>query len=68
MIERPKHAAATLVKEGTEPMVFKSKFTGWNDVIGVDFTRTAESVRRTGPNLKDWAAKQVCLLIEIDLL
>lgn len=58
MIQRPSHAATTLVKEGNEPMVFKSKFTGWNDVIDVDFTRTADSVRKTGANLKDWAAKQ----------
>lgn len=58
MIQRPRHAAATLVKEGNESMVFKSKFTGWNDVIDVDFTRTADSVRKTGANLKDWASKQ----------
>ena len=58
MIHRPSHAATTLVKEGTEPMVFKSKFSGWNDVIDVDFTRTADSVRKTGANLKDWCAKQ----------
>ncbi|KAK8720865.1 hypothetical protein OTU49_013049, partial [Cherax quadricarinatus] len=58
MIVRPEHAVTTLVKEGTEPQVFKTKFNGWTDVIDVDFTRTAESVRKTGANLKDWAAKQ----------
>lgn len=58
MIERPEHAVTTLVKEGTEPQVFKTKFNGWTDVIDVDFTRTAESVRKTGANLKDWASKQ----------
>ncbi|KAK3858495.1 hypothetical protein Pcinc_035323 [Petrolisthes cinctipes] len=58
MIERPEHAVTTLVKEGTEPQVFKTKFNGWTDVIHVDFTRTAESVRKTGANLKDWASKQ----------
>ena len=58
MIIRPEHAATTLVKEGTEPVVFKSKFRGWNDVIDVDHTRTAESVRKTGANLKEWAMKQ----------
>lgn len=58
MIIRPEHAVTTLVKEGTEPQVFKAKFSGWTDVIDVDFTRTAESVRKTGANLKDWAAKQ----------
>ena len=34
--------------EGTESQVFKAKFIGWDDVIGVDFTRTAQSVQRTG--------------------
>ncbi|KAA0202906.1 hypothetical protein HAZT_HAZT000741 [Hyalella azteca] len=58
MIQRPSHAATTLIKEGNESMVFKSKFTAWNDVIDVDFTRTADSVRKTGANLKDWASKQ----------
>lgn len=36
----------------TEPQIFKSKFYGWDDVIAVDFTRTAQSVARTGPDLK----------------
>ncbi|KAB7507509.1 Protein flightless-1 [Armadillidium nasatum] len=58
MLTRPRHAATTLVKEGTEPQVFKHKFIGWTDVIQVDYTRTAESVRRTGANLKQWAMKQ----------
>uniref|UniRef100_A0A2P2I1Y5 Protein flightless-1-like n=1 Tax=Hirondellea gigas TaxID=1518452 RepID=A0A2P2I1Y5_9CRUS len=58
MIVRPSHAATTLIKEGNESMVFKSKFSAWNDVIAVDFTRTADSVRKTGVNLKDWASKQ----------
>ena len=38
--------------------VFKSKFSGWDDVIAVDFTRTAESVRRTGADIGAWAKKQ----------
>ncbi|CAL4062789.1 unnamed protein product [Meganyctiphanes norvegica] len=58
MIVRPEHAATTLVKEGVEPQVFKTKFTGWTDAIDVDYTRTAESVRKTGANLKDWCSKQ----------
>lgn len=33
-------------------MVFKSKFVGWDDVIAVDFTRTAASVARTGADLQ----------------
>jgi len=31
---------------------------GWDDVIAVDFTRTAESVRRTGPDIQSWARRQ----------
>ena len=41
-----------------ERQVFKSKFSGWDDVIAVDFTRTAESVRRTGADINAWAKKQ----------
>ena len=44
--------------EGTESQVFKAKFVGWDDVIGVDFTRTAQSVQRTGADLNKWANKQ----------
>lgn len=52
MIDRPDHAAVNQVCEGTESMVFKSKFVGWDDVIAVDFTRTADSVQRRGADLK----------------
>jgi hypothetical protein len=33
--------------------------SGWDDVIGVDFTRTAQSVQRTGADLQKWAKEQV---------
>lgn len=36
----------------TEPQIFKVKFLGWDDVIAVDYTRTAESVIRRGADLK----------------
>lgn len=39
-------------------MVFKSKFVGWDDVIAVDFTRTATSVARTGADLTKWMKSQ----------
>lgn len=39
-------------------MVFKSKFSGWDDVIAVDFTRSASSVRRTGADLQKWMKTQ----------
>ena len=46
------------VSEGAESQVFKSRFMGWDDVIGVDFTRTAASVARTGADLNKWARSQ----------
>ena len=48
----------TFLYTGTEPLIFKTKFIGWNDVIAVDFTRTADSVRKTGADLGKWAAEQ----------
>lgn len=58
MIKRPPYSMITRVQEGTENQIFKSKFTGWDEVIAVDFTRTAQSVARTGANLGQWAKKQ----------
>lgn len=58
MIQRPEHAVVTRVLEGTDPQVFKCKFEGWDDVIAVDFTRTAQSVARTGADLKKWMSTQ----------
>lgn len=58
MITRPDFALITRVQEGTESQVFKCKFTGWDEVIPVDFTRTAQSVARTGADLARWAKKQ----------
>ena len=59
MIDRPKdYSLVSRVQEGSETQVFKSKFSCWDDVIAVDFTRTAESVARTGADLGKWAANQ----------
>ena len=58
MIQRPEHALITRVQEGTESQIFKCKFTGWDEVIAVDFTRTAESVAKTGADLTKWAKQQ----------
>lgn len=58
MIDRPNFSVITRIQEGTENQVFKSKFTGWDEVIAVDFTRTAQSVARTGADLSGWAKKQ----------
>jgi hypothetical protein len=58
MLERPDHAMVTRVQEGTECQIFKAKFTGWDEVIAVDFTRTAESVQKTGADLTKWAKQQ----------
>ncbi|XP_057668841.1 protein flightless-1 [Diorhabda carinulata] len=58
MIDRPDYARVTRVREGTETQIFKSKFIGWDEVIAVDFTRTAESVKKTGVDLIKWAQQQ----------
>nr|CAD7257477.1 unnamed protein product [Timema shepardi] len=58
MIDRPPYAMVTRVQEGTENQIFKSKFMGWDEVIAVDFTRTAESVQKTGADLTKWARQQ----------
>merc|ERR550525_397230 len=58
MLIRPEFAMVHRVSEGAESQVFKSRFMGWDDVIGVDFTRTAASVARTGADLNKWARSQ----------
>lgn len=58
MIKRPNFSMITRIQEGTENQVFKSKFSGWDEVIAVDFTRTAQSVARTGADLASWAKNQ----------
>lgn len=58
MIKRPSFSMITRIQEGTETQVFKIKFSGWDEVIAVDFTRTAQSVARTGADLAGWAKKQ----------
>ncbi|GBP33756.1 Protein flightless-1 [Eumeta japonica] len=58
MVARPPHAFVTRLQEGTETQVFKTYFLGWDEVIAVDFTRTAESVARTGADLATWAKQQ----------
>lgn len=58
MIKRPPYALVTRLQEGTETQVFKSKFAGWDEIIAVDFTRTAQSVAKTGADLNKWAKQQ----------
>ncbi|XP_073956996.1 FLII actin remodeling protein [Choristoneura fumiferana] len=58
MVSRPDYALVTRLQEGTETQVFKTYFLGWEEVIAVDFTRTAESVARTGADLASWARQQ----------
>ncbi|XP_046549598.1 protein flightless-1 homolog isoform X1 [Haliotis rubra] len=52
MMERPKYASVSRCLEGGEQQIFKTKFVGWDDVLPVDYTRTAESVIRRGADLK----------------
>lgn len=58
MVERGPEATVSRVQEGTELQIFKAKFPGWDEVIPVDFTRTAESVMKTGADLNKWAKQQ----------
>lgn len=58
MIKRPEYALITRVQEGTESQIFKSNFVGWEEIIAVDFTRTAQSVAKTGADLTKWAKQQ----------
>ncbi|XP_047991735.1 protein flightless-1 [Leguminivora glycinivorella] len=58
MVERVEYALVTRLQEGTETQIFKTYFLGWEEVIAVDFTRTAESVARTGADLASWAKRQ----------
>ncbi|KAJ8251808.1 hypothetical protein GJAV_G00225650 [Gymnothorax javanicus] len=46
MLHRPKHATVIRNLEGTECQVFKSKFKNWDDVLKVDYTRNAETVKQ----------------------
>ncbi|XP_065367478.1 protein flightless-1 [Calliphora vicina] len=58
MIARPSYALVTRLQEDTETQIFKSKFIGWDEVMAVDFTRTANSVAKTGADLTKWAKQQ----------
>jgi hypothetical protein len=56
MIGRPSFTLVTSTLEGSESQVFKSKFEGWDDLIEVDYTRTAETVNRKIATYKKQAA------------
>ncbi|CAJ0942651.1 unnamed protein product, partial [Mesorhabditis belari] len=52
MLQRPEHAEIIRENEGEESTMFRSKFASWDDIIPVDFTRTADSVQRRGADTK----------------
>ncbi|XP_038064629.1 protein flightless-1 homolog isoform X2 [Patiria miniata] len=58
IIHRPNCASVVRVLEGTESQVFKSKFSGWDDVLAVDYTRRAEAVLKKPAIQKDAADGQ----------
>lgn len=58
MLTRPEYASIIRIQEGNETQMFKSNFSGWEEIIAVDFTRTAQSVAKTGADLTKWAKKQ----------
>ncbi|XP_057311886.1 protein flightless-1 homolog [Hydractinia symbiolongicarpus] len=43
-LPRPAFSLVTRNLEGVEQSVFKTKFAGWDDVLAVDFTKTADRV------------------------
>lgn len=49
ILPRPPHFLLSTVTEGTEPLVFKSKFSGWDDMIAPDYR--ARDVVRVEANL-----------------
>lgn len=53
-----------LYVRSTESQLFKTKFKDWDDVIAVDYTRTAESVSKTGADLSKWMSEQT---VKIDI-
>lgn len=58
MINRPEYTLVTSTLEGTESQIFKSKFEGWDDLIPVDYTRTADSVYKKASNYKKQQQQQ----------
>ena len=59
MIDRPEHTMVTSTLEGTEIQIFKSKFEGWDDLIAVDYTRSAEAVNKKNAAYKRQAQQQM---------
>jgi hypothetical protein len=53
ILPRPAHFLLSTVTEGTEPLVFKSKFSGWDDIIQTDYR--ARDVVRVERGLADRA-------------
>lgn len=41
MLNRPKNALITRILENTESQIFKSKFVNWDDVLSVDYSKSA---------------------------
>lgn len=56
-LPRPSFSLVSRNLEGVEQSVFKSKFSGWDDVLAVDFTKTAKSVAISRKEASDNAAK-----------
>ncbi|XP_071963998.1 protein flightless-1 homolog [Antedon mediterranea] len=46
MIIRPSVAIVVRVLEGTESQIFRAKFQGWDNVLGVDYTKKVEGATR----------------------
>ncbi|CAI8051353.1 Protein flightless-1 homolog [Geodia barretti] len=52
MLKRPLSALVTRCQQGTEPVIFKTRFVGWEDVVAVDFTRTTDMLEKREQEMK----------------
>ncbi|XP_027205223.2 FLII actin remodeling protein [Dermatophagoides pteronyssinus] len=57
MIKRPEYAMVTRCLEGVETQSFKSRFATWDEIVAVDFTRTAKSVQQIGADMNKWLSE-----------
>lgn len=65
MIERPEYTTISKETEGDETTMFRSKFSGWDDIVPVDYTMTADTVQRRGTDIKVtflFSFKQRCFI------
>ena len=53
LIDRPGYSSITICNQGCEPLAFRLRFSGWDDVMPVDFRRTAQSIAKRGSDIEE---------------